>query len=180
MNRLRDWKNTYRRDEGISMVMIVVLIAFLAILMSVLMTTTMAAYRMKISEARGRVNFYQAERALEEERAEIADKVSYALATSYLAVTEDFTSLSAPARATRFRERFREALLSRMEEGRDIDVYEDRVVIRDYTAEHTDADGYHTTIKTDIAILIPDEAYWRTHAVMEVGDLVIYENYTEQ
>ena len=92
---MRDKRKTaYRGDEGISMVMIVVLIAFLAIIMSVLMTTTMAAYRMKISEARGRANLYQAEYELETERARIAQKVSKALSAAYLGMTEDFTQLS--------------------------------------------------------------------------------------
>ena len=173
-------KSAYQKDDGVSMVMIVVLIAFLAILMSVLMTTTMAAYRMKISEARGRSNLYSAEHVLEEERARIAAKVSHALSVAYLSVTEDFTQLSEEARVTRFATTYRETLLEDLEAELETEEYDDRIVIKNYTAEHTDEDGYHTLIRTDIAILIPDAAYWQTHAVMEVGDLVIYENYTEQ
>ena len=175
----RVYEKLHTEDAGVSMILIVVLIAFLSILMSVLFTTTMVGYRMKSSQAHARNNFYIAEKTLEEERAEIAEQVSHALSKAYLTMTEQFVTTPAEDRAAVFSEAFRDALLKELDPSLKKETFDDRVVIRDYDVSHTDDAGFFTGIRTDIVILIPDEAYFKTHAVMEVKDLVVYENYTE-
>lgn len=178
----RTLKNRLKEDNGASMILILVLIAFLAILLSVLMTNTMLNYRMKIALAHARNNFYSAEQEMEMERREIAETVSDVLAKSYSSVMTSGISFEEETLVNAFRTSFQEGLktaLARKAPGKEIEVLPDRIVVKDFSVTKTDAEGYTSSIRTDIAVLIPDAAYWKEHGVMEVKDLVVYENFTE-
>ena len=69
----------YRDNKGSAMVMIIVIIAFIAILVSVLMFVSFSGYQMRVVDRRGKDNFYTAETVLDEINVGLQGEISGAL-----------------------------------------------------------------------------------------------------
>ena len=67
-------------DRGSAMVMVIVIIAFVAILASVLMFLSFSGYQMRAADRRTKDNFYTAETVLDEINVGLQGEISDALA----------------------------------------------------------------------------------------------------
>lgn len=80
----------YRDNKGSAMVMIIVIIAFIAILVSVLMFASFSGYQMRAVDRRGKDNFYSAETVLDEINVGLQGEISEALSKAYNEVMNNF------------------------------------------------------------------------------------------
>ena len=81
----------YRDNKGSAMVMIIVIIAFIAILVSVLMFVSFSGYQMRVVDRRGKDNFYTAETVLDEINVGLQGEISGALSKAYSEVMNNFS-----------------------------------------------------------------------------------------
>ena len=77
-------------DRGSAMVMVIVIIAFVAILASVLMFLSFSGYQMRAADRRTKDNFYTAETVLDEINVGLQGEISDALAKAYSEVMNNF------------------------------------------------------------------------------------------
>ncbi|MBD5487591.1 MAG: hypothetical protein HDR13_02210 [Lachnospiraceae bacterium] len=95
----------YRDNKGSVMVMVIVIIAFIAILVSVLMFVSFSGYQMRAVDRRGKDNFYTAETVLDEINVGLQGEISAALSKAYSEVMNNFALYkSANARNKAFHE----------------------------------------------------------------------------
>lgn len=80
-----------RDNRGSAMVMIIVIIAFIAILVSVLMFVSFSGYQMRAVDRRGKDNFYTAETVLDEINVGLQGEISLALSKAYSEVMNNFS-----------------------------------------------------------------------------------------
>lgn len=85
-----EMKKVYRDNKGSAMVMIIVIIAFIAILVSVLMFVSFAGYQMRAVDRRGKDNFYTAETVLDEINIGLQSEISASLNKAYNEVMNNF------------------------------------------------------------------------------------------
>ncbi|MBD5526489.1 MAG: hypothetical protein HDR04_19230 [Lachnospiraceae bacterium] len=83
-------KKLYRDNKGSAMVMVIVIIAFIAILVSVLMFVSFAGYQMRAADRHGKDNFYTAETVLDEINVGLQSEISAALNKAYGEVMTNF------------------------------------------------------------------------------------------
>lgn len=81
----------YQDNKGSAMVMIIVIIAFIAILVSVLMFVSFSGYQMRAVDRRGKDNFYTAETVLDEINVGLQGEISAALSKAYSEVMNNFS-----------------------------------------------------------------------------------------
>ena len=81
----------YQDNKGSAMVMIIVIIAFIAILVSVLMFVSFSGYQMRAVDRRGKDNFYTAETVLDEINVGLQGEISGALSKAYSEVMNNFS-----------------------------------------------------------------------------------------
>ena len=72
-------KQLHKDDRGSALAMIIVIIAFIAILATVLMFASYAGYRMRLVDKQGKNTFYTAETVLDEINVGLQKEVSAAL-----------------------------------------------------------------------------------------------------
>ena len=80
----------YRDNKGSVMVMVIVIIAFIAILVSVLMFVSFSGYQMRAVDRRGKDNFYTAETVLDEINVGLQGEISGAMSKAYNEVMNNF------------------------------------------------------------------------------------------
>lgn len=85
-----EMKKLYRDNKGNAMAMVIVIIAFIAILVSVLMFVSFAGYQMRTVDRRGKDNFYTAETVLDEINVGLQGEISAALSKAYGEVMSNF------------------------------------------------------------------------------------------
>ncbi len=194
----------FAEERGVSMIMIVILLAFLSILLSVLMTSTMFNFQMKTSYVSQKNNAYQASFAAEQIRYQIGKKAEAALRQAYMEQVQTGGFFSEEGQAA-FSDRYQALLKKQLKikdssttysqhalvktsgngivvkenTGAPLSFLEDRILLQDFELEVKDDTGYKTSVTFDIALLFPDRAYMSEHAVMEIKDLVVYENYEQ-
>ena len=97
------------------MVMVIVIIAFIAILVSVLMFVSFSGYQMRAVDRRGKDNFYTAETVLDEINVGLQGEISGALSKAYNEVMNNFALYrSANARNKAFHEIYYKDLQERL------------------------------------------------------------------
>lgn len=105
----------YRDNKGSVMVMVIVIIAFIAILVSVLMFVSFSGYQMRAVDRRGKDNFYTAETVLDEINVGLQGEISGALSKAYTEVMNNFALYrSANARNKAFHEIYFQDLQERL------------------------------------------------------------------
>ena len=105
----------YRDNKGSVMVMVIVIIAFIAILVSVLMFVSFSGYQMRAVDRRGKDNFYTAETVLDEINVGLQGEISGALSKAYNEVMNNFALYrSANARNKAFHEIYYKELQERL------------------------------------------------------------------
>jgi len=94
--------------------MVIVVIAFVSILVSLILYTTLINYQIKAADLRNKRSFYTAEHALEEIKAGLEQDVSWALGGAYLSVMEDYAQYTDEQRSEEFQSMYVESLRSRL------------------------------------------------------------------
>lgn len=108
-------KRLYRDNKGSAMVMVIVIIAFIALLASVLMFVSFAGYQMRAVDRRGKDNFYTAETVLDEINVGLQGEISEALGKAYGEVMNNFALYkSANERNKKFHEIYYDDLKKRL------------------------------------------------------------------
>lgn len=115
---------TDTRNKGSAMVVVIIAMAFIGILASVLMYTSMLNYQMKINNLRAKDNFYSAESVLDEIRMGIEKEVSLSIQDAYQLILSNFESSSSEEKQYRMRYRFLSSLQEKYKAGSDTGTYD--------------------------------------------------------
>lgn len=95
---MKKYLNIRRDNSGSTLILVVICVAYIAILCSALLSMTLGNREMKSVERRARDNFYTAETALAEIRAGLETLAADALEAAYIEVMEHFIGLSGEER----------------------------------------------------------------------------------
>lgn len=127
---VRGKKRSCRRmgDAGSAMVVVIIAMAFIGILASVLMYTSMLNYQMKINNLKAKDNFYSAETVLDEIRMGILKEVSLSIQDAYQLILTGFEGSSSKEKQYRMRYRFLSSLQEKYKAGSDTNSYDLRVL----------------------------------------------------
>lgn len=132
----------YRDNKGSAMVMIIVIIAFIAILVSVLMFVSFAGYQMRVVDRQGKDNFYTAEVVLDEINVGLQGEISAALSKAYGDVMNNFGLYkSANARNKALHEIYYKELQERLQKGPAESGFYSDVKLRSYLSTDSMGDG---------------------------------------
>lgn len=88
----KELHNLIEDNRGVSLVTVIVVIGFIAILVSVLMMTSLVNFKMKKVGQHGAESFYSAEKALDEINVGLQKEVSWALGNAYSDVLSNYSS----------------------------------------------------------------------------------------
>ena len=112
-----DGKRQFHRDnKGSALAMVIVIIAFIAILAAVLMFLAYAGFRMRVIDKQGKDNFYTAEAVLDEINVGLQGEISVALSEAYEDIMINYAlEDNANQRNKRFRETYFKALKKRLQ-----------------------------------------------------------------
>ncbi len=95
MNSLsRKLRKNFKDNQGMALVTVIVAIGFIAALVSILLTTTLVNFKMKVVNERGKDTFYSAEQVLDEISVGLQRRVSDSLSASYTYVLENYGDYS--------------------------------------------------------------------------------------
>ncbi len=120
MNGMDERKQLHKDDRGSALAMIIVIIAFIAILASVLMFASYAGYKMRLVDKQGTNNFYTAETVLDEINVGLQREVSEALSVAYEEVMTNYSAEgSASERNQALRKVYFAELKNRLQMGAD-------------------------------------------------------------
>ena len=150
-------KKHLRNNQGSSLVLVIVALAFIGILMGALLTASMAVYRLKLYDYNARDNFYYVEQAMNEIYAGVSSKTVEYMQTAYNdtleelikfdAVSGTYTTIDNDEANELFQKKFMEyikgdalfkkdqnaALLASFISNPDVDLMEDRLDMSYYT-----------------------------------------------
>lgn len=84
--------NLIEDNRGVSLVTVIVVIGFVAILVSILMMSSLVNFKMKVVGQQGAESFYSAEKALDEINVGLQKEVSWALGNAYTEVLQNYSS----------------------------------------------------------------------------------------
>lgn len=109
-------RKLHKDNRGAALAMVIIIIAFIAILAAVLMFVAYAGFRMRIVDRQGKDNFYTAETVLDEINVGLQGEISAALAVAYEDIMINYSlEDSANARNKRFRETYFDELTKRLQ-----------------------------------------------------------------
>lgn len=136
-------RELHRDNRGAALAMVIVIIAFIAILAAVLMFLAYAGFRMRVIDKQGKDNFYTAETVLDEINVGLQGDISAALTKAYEDVMTNYALESnSSQRNRRFRDKYFEELKKLLQEDSDPDHYKIGK-LRGYLSDESkgDADG---------------------------------------
>lgn len=135
----------YRDDRGSAMVMVIVIIAFIAILVSVLMFVSFSGYQMRAADRRTKDNFYTAETVLDEINVGLQGEISESLAKAYSEVMNNFALYrSANARNKALHEMYYKELQERLQKSSSEQDYYSVAKLQGYLSADSLGDGNGT------------------------------------
>lgn len=139
-------RKLHRDNRGSGLVMVLVMVAFLAILAAVMMFAAYDGYRMRLEDKQGKNNFYTAETVLDEINVGLQDEVSAALSKAYQDVMANYSLYETPARRSeKFYQIYYAELQSRLQkDSLHTSVY-DPQKLRSYLSPEICGDGDGTT-----------------------------------
>ncbi|MCH5274828.1 MAG: hypothetical protein J1E65_03220 [Lachnospiraceae bacterium] len=98
--------NQKLNNRGSAIVMVIVVVAFISILATTLLYVAGANYYRKVTDLKNKESFYEAETALEEIRAALAEDVSKAAKEAYLTVSINYATADSATRYSLFQSEF--------------------------------------------------------------------------
>ena len=167
-------------NRGSTLILVIIFASFIMLLAVVVLSLTVTNRQMKSIDYKAKENFYQAETALDEIRAGLEEYVAEALEGAYKKVLEQFVSSTEEERRDILKDTFLDNLetslsllpgyynIGLLEDAlRDITGFslssddnrlirnEDSLTLKNIRIAYEDADGYLTTVSTDILIHTP-------------------------
>ena len=167
-------------NRGSTLILVIIFASFIMLLAVVVLSLTVTNRQMKSIDYKAKENFYQAEIALDEIRAGLEEYVAEALEGAYKKVLEQFLSSTEEERRDILKDTFLDNLeislsllpgyynIGLLEDAlRDITGFslssddnrlirnEDSLTLKNIRIAYEDADGYLTTVSTDILIHTP-------------------------
>ena len=143
MTNADERKQFHKDNRGSAMALVIVIIAFIAILASVLMFAAYAGYRMRLVDEQGKDNFYTAEMVLDEINVGLQREVSQSLSAAYEDIMMNYSlEGSGSERNQRFREKYFEQLREHLQDSTDPTKY-DIDLLRSYLTEQSLGDVGH-------------------------------------
>lgn len=143
MTNADERKQFHKDNKGSAMALVIVIIAFIAILASVLMFAAYAGYRMRLVDEQGKDNFYTAEMVLDEINVGLQREVSQSLSAAYEDIMMNYSlEGSGSERNQRFREKYFEQLREHLQDSTDPTKY-DIDLLRSYLTEQSLGDVGH-------------------------------------
>lgn len=111
-------RKLHKDNSGAALAMVIIIIAFIAILAAVLMFVAYAGFRMRTVDRQGKDNFYTAETVLDEINVGLQGEISAALAVAYEDIMMNYSlESSANARNKRFRETYFKELTKNLQKN---------------------------------------------------------------
>ena len=86
-------KKSIKNNNGAALVTVIIAVAFIMVLVSIIMTTSLVNYKMKRTNVYAKDTFYSAEQVLDEINIGLQRYMSDALSGAYMDVMENFTDL---------------------------------------------------------------------------------------
>ena len=170
--------NSLKNNRGSSVIMVLIAMTFITILGTILIYTAYTGFQIKVAQTRGERSFYSAEIAMDEIRAGVQGYVAQSITLAY---TEMLTAYShemsvEEAFAEAFKKVFSEsALFGNLNDTKEkiesfisgtgittdfselsVDSAPDKITIRNIKLTYRSADGFVSTIESDIVIAFPD------------------------
>lgn len=178
---MRKLRRTTVDNQGSTLVLIVICVAFISVLCSFLLSVSMTNRQMKTIERKAKGNFYSTETALDEINAGLEEIAASALEVSYVTVMEQFLMKSEEEKKQLLANTFLDTLETRlsvvsgyyeidtirafitnssaslitMEGENRIDKNGERITLKNIKISYTSAEGYSNKISTDIVFRIP-------------------------
>lgn len=134
-------RKLHKDNSGAALAMVIIIIAFIAILAAVLMFVAYAGFRMRRVDRQGKDNFYTAETVLDEINVGLQSEISSALTVAYEDVMINYSlENSANARNKRFRKTYFDELTKKLEDPVNTGSYNINQ-LRDYLSVESKGDG---------------------------------------
>lgn len=174
-----------KNNSGMALVSIIVVIGFIAALVSIVLTTTLVNFKMRAVNERSKDNFYSAEQALDEVNIGLQRFVSDSMSEAYLEVMESYSEYAVSESMTEaeklaindkrnelLKVRYYEGIWEKLQVGDHHDQYDVTILddfLKDSTRWHGDAEnGYG-------AILVATDANDDTQET-KTGKMLTYED----
>ncbi len=103
-------------NKGMALITVIVVIGFVAALVSILLMTTLVNFKMKATNERSKDTFYSAEQVLDEINIGLQRKVSDAVSSSYVQIMEDYGSYDNDVKKEMMMTRYYEKLWDSLED----------------------------------------------------------------
>jgi len=177
-------KKIRKNNSGMALVSVIVVIGFIAALVSIVLTTTLVNFKMRAVNERSKDNFYSAEQALDEVNVGLQRFVSDSMSEAYLEVMESYSEYAVSESMTEaeklavnekrnelLKVRYYESIWEKLQVGDHHDQYDVNILddfLKDSTRWHGDAEnGYG-------AILVATDAVDDTKET-KTGKMLTYE-----
>ena len=149
-------------NKGVTLITVIMIIGFLAILVSILLSVTLVNYKMKQMNMYAKDTFYSAEQVLDEINIGLQNDISSALSTSYTDVLEHYADYDIEKKNTILQTRYYEYLWKRLQTNSTHTQYELPVLesyLKQSTKWHESDSGvyYGAILKTDSGQMITYE-----------------------
>lgn len=123
MKKWQKWKGQKINNKGASMVLTIVTVALLSLMVSILLTIALYAFRMRTTDLKGKSAFYTAETALDEIRTGLQMDVSEAFSEAYIETMQTSVASTISVRKGDFQKRYVQKLRSALSEATDENKY---------------------------------------------------------
>ena len=103
-------KKSIKNNNGAALVTVIIAVAFIMVLVSIIMTTSLVNYKMKRTNVYAKDTFYSAEQVLDEINIGLQRYMSDALSGAYMDVMENFTDLDSEKKNTMMKTKYYERM----------------------------------------------------------------------
>ena len=103
-------KNCIKNNNGAALVTVIIAVAFIMVLVSIIMTTSLINYKMKRTNVYAKDTFYSAEQVLDEINIGLQRYMSDSLSGAYMDVMENFTDLDSEKKNTMMKTKYYERM----------------------------------------------------------------------
>lgn len=147
-------KKMIKNNNGAGLVSVIIVVAFVAILGSILMSATLTNYKMKQINLKTKDSFYSAEQALDEIRVGLQGLVSDAIGDAYIEVLENYAVYDLETKTDLMESKYFETIWNKLAEDPLTHTTYDKEVLKGYLVDAawvgTDiSNGYGTIISSD-------------------------------
>ena len=179
---MKVWKKLKQDQSGSTLILVLVCMAFVAVLGTTMLSVTLLNYQMKLVDSKEKDTFYTAETAMDEFCTGLEELANNALEGAYEYMLSTYSMTAAPERTEKFASKFADILyqdlsdesgkfvygtnitrfVSGLQAGASVSLYavpdverykdDNHVILKNVVLVYTDPSGYETRISTDIKL----------------------------